>query len=346
MALARAMTDGTAARPPEGVILVTGGAGVVGSYVVRELVVRGEHPVVLDVAPARRLAQEIGRRIDVVTADITDQAALLDICRRCEIGVILHLGALTGAAPDDDPMLLFRVNMQGTMHVLEAARATGVRRVVMASTRTVYPNFEGTPYGHPTCRPVPEEHWLDPTRPYEIWKHAAERTGEFYRRKFGLEFAAFRFAIYYAAERTFSPGGRAMGLLHEMIGNAAAGLPTRIASGGERIMDCVYVRDLGRAFALAARSPALAHATYNIGSGRPATPRDVAEAVRRAVPDAVIEIGGGIDFAPGHYCVLDVGRAGRDFGYAPQWSLEAGVADCVARVRELRQEQQRVGGAT
>lgn len=322
---------------PKGPILVTGGVGVVGSYVVRELAAAGERPIVLDVVPARDLTEELGPAIETVVADISDPEKLLEVCRRHQVEVILHLAALTGAAPDDDPMVPFRVNMAGTMHVLEAARRTGVRRMVMASTRTVYPDFEGTPYGHPTYRPVPEEHWLDPVRPYEIWKHAAERMGDFYRRKFGLEFAAFRFAIYFAAERTIEPGGRAMGLLHGMIGNAAAGLPTHIPGGGDRTMDCVYVRDLGRAFALAARAPALAHSTYNIGSGRGVTPREFADAVRLAAPDALIEIGGGLDFAPGHYCVLDLTRARRDFEYTPRWSLEAGIADCMARVRRLHQ---------
>jgi UDP-glucose 4-epimerase len=232
-------------------------------------------------------------------------------------------------------MVPFRVNMLGTMHVLEAARRTGARRLVMASTRTVYPDFDGTPHGHPTYVPVPEDHWLDPDRPYEIWKHSAERIGRFYRRKFGVEFAAFRFAIYYAAERTFDPGGRAMGLLHGMIGSAVHGRPAVVSQGGERGMDCVYVRDLGRAFALAAASPGLAHDAYNIGTGRRVTPAEFGAAVQKAVPGAQVEVGPGTDFAPGHYCVLDVSRARADFGYEPAWSLDAGIADCVRRTRDL-----------
>jgi UDP-glucose 4-epimerase len=230
---------------------------------------------------------------------------------------------------------MFGVNMTGTMHVLEAARRTGARRVVMASTRTVYPDFDGTPYGHPTYRPVPEDHWLDPDRPYEVWKHAAERMGRFYARRFGLEFAAFRFAIYYAAERTVNPGGRAMGLLHAMVANAVCGIPTSIPGGAERVMDCVYVRDLARAFVLAADAPVLRHPAYNIGAGVPVTPGGFAAAVAAAVPGARIEIGPGIDFAPGHYCVLDITRARQDLGFEPRWSLADGVADCVRRARAL-----------
>ncbi|MGQ0568875.1 MAG: NAD-dependent epimerase/dehydratase family protein [Armatimonadota bacterium] len=316
-------------------ILVTGGAGVVGSYVVRELVSRGDRPIVIDAAPGAAWLREFDGRVDVARADINDLEVLTGLCRAYTVGVILHLAALTGAASDDEPMVLFRVNMQGTMQVFEAARLCGVRRVVMASTRTVYPDFDGTPYGHPTYQPVPEDHWLDPDRPYEIWKHAAERMGRFYRRRFGLEFAAFRFAIYYAAERTVHPGGRAMGMLHAMIGDAVRGQSTVIPAGGERVMDCVYVGDLARAFVMAADAPTLDSDAYNIGAGRPVTPGRFAAAVKAAVPGARIEIGPGIDFAPGHYCVLDITRARRDLGFEPQWSLDAGVADCVERARPI-----------
>ncbi len=317
-------------------ILVTGGAGVVGSYVVRDLVERGGRPVVLDAAaPGATWVQEFDGRVDFVRMDINDLDALADLCRQRGVEVVLHLAALTGAASDDEPLVMFRVNMAGTMSVLEAARRSGVRRVVMASTRTVYPDFDGTPYGHPRYTPVPEDHWLDPDRPYEIWKHAAERMGRFYQRKFGLGFAAFRFAIYYAAERTPDPGGRAMGMLHAMIADAVRGRPTVIPGGAERVMDCVYVRDLARAFVLAADAPRLSSPAYNIGAGEPVTPGRFAAAVRAAVPGARIEIGPGIDFAPGHYCVLDITRARRDLGFEPRWSLEAGAADCVARTRAL-----------
>jgi len=315
-------------------ILVTGGVGVVGSYVVRDLVERSERPLVLDAAaPSPAWRREFDGRVDVVQMNINELDRLADLCRERRVETILHLAALTGAASDDEPLVMFGVNMIGTMSVFEAARRAGVRRVVMASTRTVYPDFDGTPYGHPTYVPVPEDHWLDPDRPYEVWKHAAERMGRFYQRKFGLEFAAFRFAIYYAAERTGDPGGRAMGMLHAMIGNAVRGAATVIPHGAERVMDCVYVKDLARAFVLAARAPSLASPAYNIGAGERVTPGRFAAAVRAAVPHADIEVGPGIDFAPGHYCVLDISRAKRDFGFSPQWSLEAGVADCVERTR-------------
>lgn len=316
-------------------VLVTGGAGVVGSYVVRDLVERGDRPVVVDTSPGAQWLREFDGRVAFARVDINDQETIAGLCRRYKVRTILHLAALTGAAPDDEPLVLFRVNMMGTMSIFEAARRSGVQRLVMASTRAVYPDLDGTPYGHPTYQPLPEDHWLDPKRPYDVWKHAAERMGQFYQRKFGLEFAAFRFGIYYAAERTPDPGGRAMGMVHLMIANAVRGTPTKIPGGAERVMDCVYARDLAGAFVLAADASRLASPAYNIGGGEPVTPGRFAAAVKAAVPDARIEIGPGLDFAPGHYCVLDIARATRDLGFSPRWSLESGVADCVERARSV-----------
>jgi UDP-glucose 4-epimerase len=103
-------------------------------------------------------------------------------------------------------------------------------------------------------------------------------------------------------------------------------------------MDCIYVRDLAHAFVLAATAPALPHSAYNIGRGEPVTPAQFAAAVAAAVPGARIEVGPGIDFAPGHYCALDISRARADFGYHPEWPLAAAIADCVRRVRTLLAE--------
>ena len=132
---------------------MTGGAGVVGSHLVRELVKRGDRPLVLDTRAGPRFLAEFGGRADFVTADVTELAPLIDLFRHLRVEAVAHLAALTGSRAPDQPMVQFRVNMEGTMNILEAARLAGVRRVIMASTRTVYPDFEGVavrPAGVPT----------------------------------------------------------------------------------------------------------------------------------------------------------------------------------------------------
>jgi nucleoside-diphosphate-sugar epimerase len=248
---------------------------------------------------------------------------------------VLHLAALTGSASPDEPMVMYGINMTGTMHVLEAARKAAVKRLVFASTRTVYPEFAGTAHGAPAYTPVTEDHWLGPDRPYETWKAAAEHMGVFYRRRFGLEFAAFRFAIYYAAERTLNPGGRAMGLIHQLIRNAVTGETTYIPGGRDQAMDCIYAADIANAFRRAVEAESMPSTAYNIGFGARVTPADFVAAVRAAVPDTKVEIGDGEEFAEGHYCVLDIGRARLEIGFDPKFPLAAGVADCIRRTRDL-----------
>jgi UDP-glucose 4-epimerase len=237
-------------------------------------------------------------------------------------------------------MSQYRVNMHGTMNLLEAARLTGVRRFVMASTRTVYPSFEGTVHGHPSYAPVPEDHWTEPNRPYEVWKHASERIGSYYQEQYGLEFCAFRFGIYLAAERAAAAeagvgGQRPMGKLHAIIHNAVKSRATTLPQGGDRLLDLVYVRDIAQAFVAAIDAPAIPETVYNIGGGSPVTLETFIGALETVIPGTDIECGPGIDFAPGHYCVLDISRAERDLGYSPAWSLEALLQDCVARARNL-----------
>ncbi|MDQ7792926.1 MAG: NAD-dependent epimerase/dehydratase family protein [bacterium] len=322
--------------------MVTGGTGIVGSYVVRELVRCGHRPVVVDLAPPAGSHDQLAGTADYYAADIRELSVMLELCQTHGVSTIFHLAALTGRASYHQPMVPFRVNLEGTMNVFEAARLTGVRRLVMASSRNVYRSFEGTPHGPPSYLPVPEEYPPDPQAPYEVMKFTAERMGMFYRSRFGLEFAAFRFATYYAAERIVAANDRSGALIekmHTLMLNSLRGRPTTYAAGSERKVDCVYVGDLARAFVLAGEAPSLPSAVYNVGSGQAKTIADLVHVLRLAVPGTRIDIGAGHDFgegaSPGRTGVLDIRRACRDLGYRPHWTFQDGVLECLERARGL-----------
>lgn len=320
-------------------VLVTGGAGVVGTHMVRELVESGVRPVVVDISPfPPHLAAEFTDRIEFYQMDIGELSSLLDLCQKHRVETVIHLAALTGTAPDNYPMLKFRANAVGTMNVLEAARLVGIKRVLFASTRTVYPDFTGTRHGPPQYEPVSEEHWTDIVRPYEIWKLAGERMGAFYQRQFGLEFAAFRFAVYYAAERVIRHGQEhAMGRLHTLMARAIQGEPLNQPSGADHPMDIVYVKDLARIVALALRAKKLSHTVYNVGSGTTVQVSEIVRAIQSVLPKAQLNIGPGTDFAPGGWrsCLLDIGRAKTDLSFSPAWPLDKGIEDCIKRTQDL-----------
>lgn len=306
---------------------------------VRELVESGEKTIVLDVVPLPgNLATEFGDRIQYYQFDVGEISPLIFLFKKHKVDKVIHLAALTGTAPDDFPLVKFRVNAVGTMNIFEAARLTGVQRVLMASTRTVYPDFSGTPHGAPNYEPVLEDHWTDVVRPYEVWKLAGERMGEFYQRQFGLEFAAFRFAVYYAPERVIRHGQpHAMGRLHTMMARAVQGQPYSQPSGADQPMDIVYVKDLARMIALALQAKKLPRSVYNTGSGTTVKVREIAKAIQAAVPGAKFDIGAGMDFAPGawRFCLLSIDRAKEDFSFAPVWPLEKGIKDCIRMTRDL-----------
>ncbi|MBI4280236.1 MAG: NAD(P)-dependent oxidoreductase [Armatimonadetes bacterium] len=316
-------------------LLITGGCGIVGSYVVEEALARGLRPVVVDVAsvppPLRPRAKEFVH----VPGDIQDQAMLLHVVTQHRIDTIIHFAALLGDVVQHRPVAGMRVNVVGATNVLEAARLNGVRRMVFASTRTVYPDFKGTEHGHPTYKPVTEDVVPDPTRPYEVMKLYGEKMGRFYRDTYGVEFAALRFAMYYCAERSLRPGTRGMAMFNAIIGNAARGEPTRLESGRALRFDLVHARDLARAAVLAATAPSVPSLAYNIGGGRAWTFDDMATALRQVFPDAVLEVGGGMELPPGHYCILDIGRARKEIRYEPAHDLAAGIRDCAERMKAL-----------
>jgi UDP-glucose 4-epimerase len=230
------------------------------------------------------------------------------------------------------------VNLGGTLNVLEAARFAGVDRVVAASTHNIYPRAYGI-YGPPEWRPISEDHPPDPRRPYAVMKLACEYMGRIYAERLGVDFAAVRFASYYGAERAIRRGHKFPDLLNRMILDAVEGVPTVIERGGEQVFDPVYIKDCAHGIVCAALADGPgAGRVYNIGGGQPTAIRAAAQTVCRVLPSARIEVGPGETFSPdgqAHHPPLDISRARREIGYAPQFTLEEGIADCARELAAL-----------
>ena len=165
-------------------VIVTGGAGYIGSVATHALAGRGEDVVVIDnLSQGHRKA--VSEEILVVDLDITDAAGVLDVFRAYRPDAVLHFGALT-IAPESvrDPAPYWRVNVGGTFNVLDAMRTTGVPIMVMSSTAAVY--------GAPERSPVAEDVPLVPINPYGASKLAAERAIASYASAYGFAFAVLR----------------------------------------------------------------------------------------------------------------------------------------------------------
>lgn len=316
-------------------VLITGGLGVNGAWVARRLVDEGHEVTVADVRPDLSLVPDLQDRVEVASVDVRDLAALQRVLQAGRIERVAHLAAIVPAGAD--PYLGFSVNAQGTVNVLEAARTSGVRRVVFTSSRAAYAPFTGE-HGSPAYRPVPEEHPREPLpsmRVYSVCKILAEEAGKQFADSFGLEFVALRFATIYGPGKKARHGP--IGVYSRIIENAMLGVPTVIEQGGEEADDLVYVRDVAQGIVRALTVDRLGHWVYNIGGGGVSTLHDFAAAVRQVLGDVRIEIGGGRDplgLGP-IYGRLDISRAAADLGYAPEYDLARGVADYMESLRRL-----------
>ncbi|MBI4278748.1 MAG: NAD(P)-dependent oxidoreductase [Armatimonadetes bacterium] len=318
-------------------ILVTGGSGVVGSHVVRSLLAGGAEVAVFDILPHDRYLAP--HTVELVAGDIRDLGTLIDTIRRLRVDRIVHLAALIAQDFDRHPAVSHRVNLGGTLNVLEAARLEGVRRVVMAGTWSAYPNPPSPENWAPTYRPVGEDTPPAPRNAYAALKWAAEQLGLYYARQFEVDFGSVRFASYYAPERAlYVQRQSGSDVLNRMMRAAVMGEPFRLAQGADQCADFVYVKDCAEGVAAAALAPSLRSRIYNLGSGRATPLRAAVEAVREAVPGADIDVGPGLNFAPGQeaiYIILDVTRGRDEIGYVPRYDVRAGVHDCIREMRRL-----------
>lgn len=315
-------------------ILVTGAAGVVGSHTVRQLRERGAAVVAADILPGPGPLLDGLDGLEYRRIDIQDLAQVLDVLRDVRSERVVHLAALVGDWYNRHPLANHTVNVGGFLNVLEACRLSGVRRLVFASTWSLYPEFHGTQHGHPDYVPVPEDTPPLPVRPYEIGKYSCERMAAWFNHVYGLEFAALRFGGYYAAERRFHKEPRGAGPLTDMLMAAAFRRPFHLETGGDQGFDAVHVKDCAHGCVCAALATATPGGIYNVGTGQAATLRRAAEILRELAPESKIEVGPGL-LSVKHYCRLDVGRARRELAYSPRFPLREGLADCLAEIRRV-----------
>ena len=315
-------------------ILLTGGMGAIGSWVARELAEAGHRPILYDVRADYALIPDLEGRVEVVTGDLLDLPNLVRTVLDRKVERILHLAAMMPPQAQANPYQGFQVNALGTVNVLEAARIGGVKRVVYTSSKGVYGPITGD-HAHPTYKPLTEDYPVRPNSVYGATKLAGEHMAFNYVRNYGLDFVALRFGSTYGPGKLGRHG--IVGLHSRMIEAAMAGQETSIPQGGDQVDDMVYNADTAHAAVLACFAERLEHRAFNIATGKGSTLRDLAGAVRKLFPNAVIEIGPGLDYygGGGGYSVFDIGRAQRELGYAPRYSLESGVEHYVKTMGRL-----------
>lgn len=315
-------------------ILVTGGAGAIGRFVVAELADRGHDVTVFDrVEPTFEGVTADSPEFTYVDGDVTDSSAVARAIETPDgsVDAVVHLAALLPDACEADPRRAERVNVGGTLNVLAAASEREKVRVLCASSKAVYGSITGE-HAHPTYEPMSEDAPKSPTSVYGTTKLACEQYCRAYARNEDLDVACFRFASTFGPGKGDSHG--VLSLLSKLIEGGAAGEDVSV-TGVDQRSDFLYYPDLAAGVAAAVEAGTLSNRAYHLGSGQAVPLRAYVEAVRERYPDARIEAEGGLNFyerTHPSYCRLDVSRARTDLGYEPQYGPDEAVEDYLQRL--------------
>ena len=322
-------------------VFVTGGCGVNGSWVVRDLLERGYAVTAFDHSADDSLMPDLRGQYELLVGDIRDGALLSRLVHARKPQAIVHLAALVGYPQGrPDPKLVFDVNLGGTLNVLEAAVVGDVPRVVFTSSKSAY-GIVSAAHARPHYHPVPEHHVGTPPPPsflslYGHAKVAAEGLGFNYQAAFGFDFFALRFATICAPGKLARHGP--MSIHSRLIENAMLGVPTVVKQGGDERDDIVYVRDVARSIGLAVATDTRGAELYNVGQGKAFGLHDMAAAIRTRFPLAEISIGPGYDFMNVGFCaynVLDISKTREQLGYSPAYNLESMVEDYATTLKHF-----------
>ncbi len=304
-------------------VLVTGGAGFIGSHVVDAVAASGHEPVLFDVAAS---VHHSPREVESVIGSVLDPEALTQAMIGCD--AVIHLAA---AADVDDvtrnPVRAEQLNSRGTLNVLEAARTTGVRRVLYASTIWVYGASE-------SAHPLDEDAPLGaPDHLYTATKLAGEMYCGSYASLYGLDCTILRFGIPYG------PRARPEAVVPAFVGRALAGETLTIAGSGEQCRRFVYVEDLAAGVAAALR-PEAANRIYNLTGDADVSISEIAQTVSEIVGDTEICH---VPARAGDFNGVEVSgeRALRELG----WRADTPFSDGVRRYVDWRREEEALEAA-
>jgi UDP-glucose 4-epimerase len=300
-------------------VLVTGGTGFLGSYLVKELLAKGANVRILDnfCAHRRALPEAPQRSVHVQEGDVRNAIACRNACRGMD--VVFHLAALTSIpASIVDPVASDGVNIGGTLNMLIAARETKVKRFVFASTAAVYGDC---------LTPLDEDAPVRPLSPHAVGKLYGEQMCRLYAELYRLNTASLRLSHLYGPGQT-SSGDRATvipAFLLQMLDDS----PVTFEGRGQQTRDFLHVRDAAHALILAAEKEA-AGGVFNVASGSSVSIRELYASLRKLMPGLHSPIK--VAARPGDVLQtrLDVEWARKTLGFETQVTLNEGLREVVA----------------
>ena len=314
------------------VYLVTGGAGFIGSRVVRDLVREGEQVVVYDWFPERsgleRLLseEEIKSSVKIVHGDVTDFSHLIRTLKDNNVEKVVHMAAIMILEFNANPLLGVKVNCEGTASVFEAARFLGLKKVVWPSSGSVF----GPPEKY-RQEYIPNDAPHYPQNIYGAAKSFDEFVAAYYSNRYGLDITTLRFVMVYGAGQA---RGMTAAIIRELVCNPALGKPGKVPAAGDNVLGWTYVDDAARATVMASKVSPTATKAYS-ARGDIHTVQEIADYVRELVPDADITLLP-LEKSASHTimtCKYDTTLIEEELGYRPQWTMKQGIKETMNAVR-------------
>ena len=293
-------------------VLITGGAGFIGSHLAERLAERNDVTVLDDFSTGSRSNVSDARSIKIVDGDVTDEALVRRIAHGTD--VVLHMAAMMGVKRTlEHPLDVLAVNIDGTRSVLDAAVAADVDRVLMASTSEIY--------GDATDPPYAESDEASPKTNYAVAKLADERFVQAYGTEYDLDYTIVRYFNVYGPRQDPSGYGYVVPIF---VKQALADETIEVHGDGSQTRDFTYIDDAIDC-TLRSLSPRGRNEVFNVGTGHELSVRELAERVVSVVGSGTVEE---IDH-PRPYEVdrrcANVSKVNRLLGYEPQYSIAQGI---------------------
>lgn len=304
-------------------VLVTGGAGFVGSHLAERLYEKGCRLTILDNL-SNGYIENISEllkngNVEFIKGDVRDLDVCLAACK--EKDIVFHEAAqINPVVAVEKPFLDFEINALGTLNMLEAARRNDVQKFVFASTNV---------YADPKYLPVDEQHPIDLLSPYAASKLSGEAYCIVYNNTYGLKTVRLRYTNIYGPRQRSTKNES--GVVTIFIERVLKNQPPVIFGDGNQTRDFIYVSDVVKANILAAESDNSAGEVFNIGHGK--------ETSINALAELILKIAGNNDLkikyesqraADFRRCVADISKAKKILGFSPEVELEFGLSETIS----------------
>ncbi len=303
-------------------VLVTGGAGFIGSHLVRRLAEKGSAVTVLDNLSSGSMRNLEGVDCRLIEADLLDERVVQRAAKDADH--VFHLAAMVSVPQSiEDPVACYDVNLMGSLNVLRAANRAGARSVVLSSSCAVYGERAGS---------VGESTPTSPMSPYAAAKWAMEVAGQIFNSAYRLPTVSLRYFNVYGPRQ--SPNSDYAAAIPTFIREMLDGQAPTIFGDGRQTRDFVYVDDIVRANLLAAENPGASGGVFNVGGGRAISVLELVRALNALIPGAPPPQFGPRRAGDIRFSQADLSRAQAGLGFSPEVDLQSGLQETVIWFRE------------